>query len=1087
MLQGEFQPKHDNKNPEGSKVTLQSERLPILNYSTEIREKLLANDITIVVGETGSGKTTEIPLMLQEALGGKAKIAVTQPRRVAARSVASYVAGKIQTEVGKDIGYHVRFDDRTTEGTRITFMTDGILLRKIQEDPTLSEYAAIMVDEAHERSLNIDLTLGLLKRLQRERAETGLPPVKILVSSATLEKEKFAKYFKNAPVVEVEGRQFPVEVHYQDRTYYDYIGAAAGKVKQIVEERKEGDILIFLPGQEEIESTIEQIERFGLADTVILPLYGAMSPEDQDRIFRDQGKRKVVVSTNVSETSVTVPGIKHVVDSGFIKQMEFNPETGIQSLVTTPHAKSGCIQRTGRAGRISAGECHRLYDKDDFEDRPEFQAPEIQRSNLANVVLTMKRMGIEDVGSFEFIDPPEPEAIKLAIETLKTLGALDENENITNTGEVMADLPLEPHIGRMIIEAERRQCVETVCTLAAFMSTRSVFVRPKGEALFADQAHMQFRLPESDFLTLWKVWKAYEANNFNRQWARDNFLHSRVLEEVRDIRFQLFRALKRNGIRVTENNDPDAIGKSVASGLIGNLMEYEGFYSYKRIKDDEGDFYIHPSSSTFGTNPRFFVPGEIVKTTKTYARVIQTIKPEWIKEIAPQLVKEEVSKVYYDSVSDTVKKKVVLTLKGSNRELQVEEREASGKEAAEAFATFLAQFMFYPVEGESQYPFIGHNREIIKQLNDLWNKSEGSFMEARYTTEQLKSWYTQHLGDIHSLKSLEEEIKDGGVNLELDINEFLSAEERDKILRDNPDTIEINGKEYEIMYGFDDWIREFKCSCDLEAQDILQLEELPKLLSGRSVEIRKILVNGVGMVISVEVDLERLKKMARGLLTLEEDRVLRAKKQRELLDAVSSWERNYRRQLLTRQWGLEEPKSERRETSHLKGLSLRREQTKLRIDNYWELAGQSVEELGKIINEEKGKDIGRWRLAVAALLSKGQVGAEVLIAAEVGDTETLDAVEKTMQKAVSEAKTYSRVDFRKVISSVDDSKKSVELYKRLVVADKHKLVKDFLGEDKEARQKFRRLFYELIQGRYVLPDVNSLGPDINQALENMTS
>jgi hypothetical protein len=241
------------------------------------------------------------------------------------------------------------------------------------------------------------------------------------------------------------------------------------------------------------------------------------------------------------------------------------------------------------------------------------------------------------------------------------------------------------------------------------------------------------------------------------------------------------------------------------------------------------------------------------------------------------------------------------------------------------------------------------------------------------------------------------------------------------------------------------------------------------------------------MVISVEVDLERLKKMARGLLTLEEDRVLRAKKQRELLDAVSSWERNYRRQLLTRQWGLEEPKSERRETSHLKGLSLRREQTKLRIDNYWELAGQSVEELGKIINEEKGKDIGRWRLAVAALLSKGQVGAEVLIAAEVGDTETLDAVEKTMQKAVSEAKTYSRVDFRKVISSVDDSKKSVELYKRLVVADKHKLVKDFLGEDKEARQKFRRLFYELIQGRYVLPDVNSLGPDINQALENMTS
>lgn len=1038
----------------------------------------MGNDITIVVGETGSGKTTEIPLFLQEALGGKAKIAVTQPRRVAARSVARYVAGKVQTEVGKDIGYHVRFDDRTTEGTRLTFVTDGILLRTMQEDPTLSEYSAVMVDEAHERTLNIDFTLGLLKRMQKKRVEVGLAPIKILVSSATLEKEKFVKYFEGAPVVEVEGRQYPVEVHYEGSTPNDYIRAAAVKVKDIVEGGKEGDILVFLPGQEEIEGAIEQIEEFGLTDVVILPIYGAMSPEEQDKIFQTYNKRKVVISTNIAETSLTVPGIKHVVDSGLIKQVEYDPRTGIQSLVITEHAKSGCIQRAGRAGRISEGECHRLYDEKDFKERQKFQTPEIQRSNLANVVLTMKRMGIEDVESFEFIDPPEPEAIDRAIETLKTLGAFDDNEDITKTGEVMADLPLEPHIGRMIIEAEKRRCVETVCTLAAFMSTRSVFVRPKDKERLADQAHMKFRVYESDFLTLWKIWKAYEASNFDRQWAKDNFLHSKALEEVRDIRIQLFRALKRNGIRVTENDDPEAIGKSVASGLIGNLMEYEGSYSYKRVMDGQEGFYIHPSSSTFGSNPRFFVPGQIVETKKTYARVIQSVKPEWIREIAPQLVKEEVRKVYYDADTDSVKKRVLLTLKGSYGDLQVEEREASGKEAAEAFASFLTQFVSYQVEGESQYPFIGHNRVVIKRLNALWKRSEGSFMGAMFTTEQLKDWYVEHLGDIHSLKNLEEALKNGKLNMELDINEFLSADERKRILSQNPDTIEINGKEHKITYSFDEWRREFTCSTDLEASDTLQLEELPRLPSGRPVRITGLLVDGEPkQVVVEEIDLMRLKELSRRLLALKESGILEGVRARRDTDIRASV-----RQLLGLEFRKEPygvgPKTE---------LPVRREHSKLRIDNYWELANHSVEELGKIVREEKGKDIGRWRLAVAALASKGQAGAEVLNMSDMSDTGVLEEVEIAMKKAVTEARTNERIDIRMIISAVDDSIKLVEIYKRLAVADKHKLVKDFLGDDKKSRERFRKLFYELMEGKQVLPDVNSLGPDINQALESMTS
>lgn len=991
MFQEEHQPQSGKKDTEHLRVTPRSERLPIFDYSAEIKERVRDNDVTVVVGETGSGKTTEIPLMLQEALGGEARVAITQPRRVAARSVARYVAGKAGVIIGEEVGYHVRFDDRTTEGTRLTFMTDGILLRTIQEDPTLGEYSAVMIDEAHERTLNIDFTLGLLKRMQKKRVESGLTPIKILVSSATMEKEKFAKYFAGAPVVEVEGRQYPVELHYEGSTPYDYIRAAAVKVKDIVEGGKEGDILVFLPGQEEIEGAIEQIEKFGLLDVVILPLYGAMSPDDQDRIFQVYGNRKIVVSTNVAESSVTVPGIKYVVDSGLIKQVEFDPQTGIQSLVTTQHAKSGCIQRTGRAGRISEGECHRLYDKKDFEERLDFQTPEIQRSNLANVVLTMKRMGIEDVKSFEFIDPPEPEAIDQAIATLKVLGALDDQENITKTGEVMADLPLEPHIGRMIIEAEIHQCVEVVCTLAAFMSTRSVFARPKDKQGLADIAHMKFKVSESDFLTLWKVWQAYEASNYDRDWARDNFLSSRVLEEVRDIRYQLFRALKRNGIRVSENNDPVAIGKSVASGLIENLMEYSYRHSYRRVKDGRQDFYIHPSSATFGFGPRYFVPGEIVETKKRYARTIQSVKPGWIKEIAPQLIKEEVRKVYYDSETDTVKKRILLTLKGSYGDLQVEEREASGKEAVEAFAAYLSGFYLNEAAGEEYFPFIGHNRKVIEQLNDLRMRSQGSFMKEDFTQEQLKNWYVERLGNIHSLKSLEEAIKESGVNLELDINEFLSDQERERILVENPDTI----------------------------------------------------------------------KISRGPSSAED----------------------FTRGLI----GVEEPSKEPYGGKPMTDLSVRRELSKLRIDNYWELTEQGVEELGKIVREEKVKDIGRWRLVVAALASKGLDGAEVLIQSDITETDTLDAVEKGMEKAITEARTNERIDTRKIMSTVDDSIKRVEIYKRLAAADRYKLVKDFLGNDEETRKKFRKLFYELMESKDKLPDTNSLGPDIDRVLGSMTS
>jgi len=694
------------------------EKLPITKYSREIRETVSSNQTVIIMGETGSGKTTQIPIILMETMSAKDKIVVIQPRRVAVRSVARYVAEKVNCRIGDEVGYQVRFEDYTTEGTYINFMTDGILLRKIQQDPLLKDYSVVMVDEAHERSLNIDLTLGLLKRIQRKRIKVGLPPLKVIIASATLEKEKFFRYFEEAPMIEIPGRLHPVNIHYEKEPVYDYMKAAAEKVKEIVEQDKEGDILIFMPGQWEIEKTIKEIEKLEISNLVILPLYSQMSPDDQDRIFKKTSARKVIVSTNIAETSVTVPGIKYVIDSGLIKQTEFDSATGIEALVIRPHAKSGCIQRAGRAGRLMPGECWRLYTQEDFKERQEFQIPEIKRSNLAHVILIMKKIGIDDIESFEFIDPPKEQALKQAIETLKILGALDEKERITKIGEIMADLPLEPHISRIIVEAKKYKCIENVCTIAAFFGLRPVFVRPKGKEQEADTAHFRFKFPGSDFLTLLKIWQEYEANHFDDSWARENFLHSKVLNEVRQIRYQLFKILRQNGIEASESQDPEAIGKSITAGLIENLMAHHSRYSYYRVKDGKTGFYIHPSSVTFKDNPNFFVAARIVETKKVYAQIIQKVKPQWIREVAPQLTSEEALKPYYDQEADKIVQDVDIYLKGKKSFLMTEKREVKGKKAVEVFAEVLAR-------GEIDMPFVEHNREIMETINDLWRRAEG--------------------------------------------------------------------------------------------------------------------------------------------------------------------------------------------------------------------------------------------------------------------------------------------------------------------------------------------------------------------------
>lgn len=769
--------------------------VPMDERRAEVVECLKQNPNAVIIGETGSGKTTRIPDFLLESFP-EARIAVTQPRRVAARSVARYVAERRGGKVGEEVGYQVRFEDTTTEGTRVNFMTDGILLRKLQFDPLLEEYDVVMVDEAHERSLNIDFVLGLLRRVQAERQKRGMKELKVIATSATIEKEKFANYFGNSPTLEVPGRMFPVDVYYEPETPRDPTVAAAQKVKEIVTSGSQGDVLIFMPGEEEIRRTISEIETLKLPDVETMPLFGAIAPEDQDRIFEKNSKRKVIVSTNIAETSVTIDGIRFVIDSGLIKQKEFNPNTGIEALLTKRHAKSGCEQRKGRAGRTAPGACYRLYTEVEYNNREEYQNPEIARSNLDHVILAMKKIGIEDVRGFEFIDRPKEEAIAQAIETLKMLGALDANEKLTEVGRTMAELPLKPEIARMVIEAQKYHCVGKICTIAAMMGGKSVFVRPKEKEREADATHAQFSQGQggSDFMKLLEVWNQWSASGFDERWARNHFLNVGQLFEVREIRAQLMRELKRQNIAANDQNgkDPIAIQKCIASGLIQHLMVYTSRHAYERAvrtksSSSTGSVFIHPSSSAFSEAPKLMVGADIVTTSKTFARRCQPVKPEWLPEIAPQLLEEDDKSVRYVPETDSVIEKVSYSLKGRYGTLIEQERMVTD----DAVAT--EQFIRALVAGSVDLPSVKHNTEVVRVLQTLYARSGG-----RVHAPELSAWYKERINGVQSKKEasyIDEQLR-------LNMSEFYSPEMKVEIDRLYPETIEVHGYTLKVDYEY---------------------------------------------------------------------------------------------------------------------------------------------------------------------------------------------------------------------------------------------------------------------------------------------
>ncbi len=630
--------------------------LPIHAVRSEIIETLEQHQVVILLGETGSGKTTKMPQFLYQAgYTQHGMIGITEPRRIAATSVARYVAQEFRTQIGDLVGYHVRFDAQSADGTAIKFMTDGILLQEIQHDPNLSKYSVLMIDEAHERSQATDFLLGLLKDLLKRR-----PDLRVIVASATIDAERFSEYFNQAPIIRVSGRTHSVDIKYLESDVEPYddsgfftmepiIDVIAERIISIHRTEGPGDILVFMPGNEDIKAVIERVEIHEFSNLVTLPVYGGISAEEQDRIFMSYpDKRKVIVATNIAETSITIDGIVYVVDCGYIKQIHFHPANSLQSLDIVQHSQSGCNQRAGRAGRTGPGICHRMYTEANFNSRRPFTEPEILRASLANVVLTMESIGIANIEGFEFLDAPCPEAFHEAYETLITLGAIaSDKTGITELGRQMAQLPLEPRMSRMLLEAKKHNCITEVATVAAFLSVHYVFNRPKGKEGEADQAHKRFQDDQSDALRYLSVWRSYVASGYSTSWCIENFLSIRSLLQIKHIREQLLNLLERSGIHLSTTTDRTLILRSVTAGLIYSLFQHASKHIYKGAFREirEVDFFIHPSSGLFPKRKEdmpLIVAAEVLRTTSSFLRCCTKVEIAWLQELVPHLFSEEI-------------------------------------------------------------------------------------------------------------------------------------------------------------------------------------------------------------------------------------------------------------------------------------------------------------------------------------------------------------------------------------------------------------------------------------------------------------
>jgi ATP-dependent helicase HrpA len=792
------------------------EELPVCQRREEIARAIEANQVVVLCGETGSGKTTQLPkICLDVGRGVRGLIGHTQPRRIAATSVAARVAWELGTGLGEFVGFKIRFGDKTSERTVVKMMTDGILLAETETDRLLEQYDTIIIDEAHERSLNIDFLLGYLKTLLPKR-----PDLKVIVTSATIDPERFAKHFagrdgKPAPIISVSGRTYPVEVVYhplpeeseddRDWTLHDHIVEAIDELAR----KGEGDILVFLPGEREIREVAEDLTKHRVPGTerlTVLPLYSRLTSAEQQRVFEPIGGRRIVLSTNVAETSVTVPGIRYVIDPGYARLNRYSGRTKVQRLEVEPISRASADQRKGRCGRVGPGVCVRLYSEEDFKARGEFTDPEIVRSNLAAVILRMKALRLGEVDRFPFVEPPDSRQIKDGYETLHELGAVDEGNELTKVGRELSRLPLDPRIGRMLLAAHQEGCLSEMLVIASALSVQDPRERPMEKADEADGMHAKFKDAQSDFGTYQKLWAWYRGHKEQmggaklRRVCKEHFLSFMRMREWEEVHRQIAALVEELGYKANEKpSTPESVHRALLAGLLSNIGmrneqgEYVGARGMK--------FNVFPGSALFRSQPKWVMGAEIVRTSRVYARTVAPLRPEWVESIAKHLLKKSYSDPHWVEQTGTVVAHERALLFGM--EIYAKRRVHYGPiNPAESRQLFIHHAL---VEGEidTSGRFLRHNMELREQIRELEQKARRLDLLADHQTQY--EFYSQRIPqDVYTTASFErwraQAEKEDAEILFMRREDLLAAS--DEPLRDEqfPDTLNIGGAKLPLRY-----------------------------------------------------------------------------------------------------------------------------------------------------------------------------------------------------------------------------------------------------------------------------------------------
>lgn len=839
-----IQPSYDNQ-------------LPIHQRREEIITAIRQHPVVIVAGETGSGKTTQLPKFLLECgLGKKGLIGCTQPRRVAALSVAERIAKELKVPLGREVGAKIRFTEKTSAATAIKVMTDGILLNEIQEDPTLRAYDAILIDEAHERSLNIDFILGSLIQIRSKRKD-----LKIVITSATIDTATFSKAFGDAPVIEVSGRMYPVDLRYrpigsagdtsQSPTPDNYIDAAVDAVEEILLENQTGDILIFLPAERDIHELKSHFETSSARSCEVLLLYGRLANAEQQRIFRTGGKRRIILSTNIAETSLTVPGIRYVVDTGYARISRYSTHSRTQRLPIEPISRSSADQRKGRCGRISDGICYRLYSEEDYHSRPPFNTPEIHRSNLASVILRMIAFRLGEVDTFPFIDPPPESAIRGGYRLLSELGAIKEAEmtdkghkRLTVLGRRLARLPVDPTVGRMLLQALEEDCVPQVLIIAAGLSVQDPRERPTEKSAEADTAHRRFMHKDSDFLTLLNIWEAYHrepakrSQNQLRKFCKVNFLSFQRMREWSDIHDQLKHLLEQL-LREGKNSQkkqsdqwtladytvPDmpgyaSIHSSILAGLLGNIAVKEEAHLYRGSRNRKAMLFPgsglfdkkaakelrkasygkkQPSQPLKTTAPDWIVCGEWMETGRLYARTAAAVKVAWIESVAGDLIQTKYSEPFWSEKSAAALCKERKLLFG----LEIQRRHTSLSPYDPNTATDIFVRNGLVEAGIKERPsFLQENLKLSGlAASELARRRMGSSLTIE---DRLFDFYRSRIkavGSFAELRTFAKSQHGGSLDfLKAEWSDLLPETSDDALHEDFPGSIRIGGSEIELTY-----------------------------------------------------------------------------------------------------------------------------------------------------------------------------------------------------------------------------------------------------------------------------------------------